>query len=225
VHAAVLGAGAYLGTLSSGGEPPPARVFNARFAAPVEVPFEEPARESFELVAPPEEGEPELRESEAWSAPEEPEALGGELEEWLRPVQWLPSYAFAIGVLGSGETVAATEPEPTPLSTPPSTPEPPAEAPRVVEVVEPRPLDTPPPVYPPLARRNGEEGSVLLRLRLDERGAVVEAVVVESSGSARLDRAASAALALWRFEPRREDGRAVAASVLHRITFRLAIRG
>jgi protein TonB len=45
--------------------------------------------------------------------------------------------------------------------------------------------------------------------------------VVESSGFARLDESAREALEHWRFSPRREGGRAVATTFLHRVTFRL----
>ena len=97
---------------------------------------------------------------------------------------------------------------------------PPPAAPRGI-VAEPVPLATPRPSYPRLAVRAGEEGSVLCRLHLDVQGSVVEVDIVESSGHDLLDRAAKDAVAGWRFEPRRVDGRPVTALVLHRITFRL----
>ena len=43
--------------------------------------------------------------------------------------------------------------------------------------------------------------------------------VARSSGHARLDDAAVAALLCWRFAPRREDGRASATTILHPVTF------
>lgn len=56
------------------------------------------------------------------------------------------------------------------------------------------------PEYPEEARRRNEEGSVTCRLAIDREGRVVEVVVVVSSGSAALDRAAVRALKRWRFE-------------------------
>jgi protein TonB len=80
----------------------------------------------------------------------------------------------------------------------------------------------PPPEYPRLSRRAGEEGSVFVRLELDAQGHVLTVVVLESSGFARLDEAAVEALKKWRFDPRREDGRAVSSVVLHRVRFVLS---
>jgi protein TonB len=108
--------------------------------------------------------------------------------------------------------VASAVPLPTPIA---------LEAPRPPLVVEPVALHRPAPVYPRLARRAGEEGSVLCRLHLTVEGTVVRVEVLESSGSARLDEAAQEALAAWRFEPRREDGVAVPGTHLHRVTFQL----
>ncbi|NOT29528.1 MAG: TonB family protein [Planctomycetes bacterium] len=93
---------------------------------------------------------------------------------------------------------------------------------RPLTIVEPVARDTPRPGYPRLSRRAGEEGSVLCRLHVGADGRVSEVEVVESSGHERLDRAATETLVGWRFEPRREDGRPVAARILHRVTFRLS---
>jgi len=96
-----------------------------------------------------------------------------------------------------------------------------AMAPRAAVVREPAPRAAPPPVYPRLSRRAGEEGSVLCRLHISERGKVTEVEVVESSGFERLDEAARATLLGWSFEPRQLDGQGVASTLLHRVTFRL----
>jgi protein TonB len=82
-------------------------------------------------------------------------------------------------------------------------------------------VSAPRPEYPRLSKRSGEEGSVLCRLHIDTRGAVVEVEIVESSGHPRLDEAAKQTLAGWRFEPPRQAGQPVPAQVLHRVTFRL----
>jgi len=70
-------------------------------------------------------------------------------------------------------------------------------------------------------RRAGEEGSVLCLLHLSEAGEVEQVEVIESSGFERLDNAACEGLLRWRFVPRRVDGRAVATTLLHRVTFEL----
>ena len=82
-------------------------------------------------------------------------------------------------------------------------------------------LVTPRPPYPRLSVRAGEEGSVLCRLHVNAKGAVTQVDVVESSGHERLDESARTTLLAWRFEPRVRDGVSVAATVLHRVTFRL----
>ena len=82
-------------------------------------------------------------------------------------------------------------------------------------------LQRPQPVYPPLARRAGEQGAVRLRVRVDGRGLPAEVMVQASSGSPRLD--ASAVEAVWkaRFEPYVEAGVAQAVWVLLDIAFAL----
>jgi protein TonB len=96
-----------------------------------------------------------------------------------------------------------------------------AAAPRPAVVREPLPRSAPAPAYPRLSVRAGEEGSVLCRLYVSERGQVTRVEVVESSGFERLDEAARATLLGWSFEPRELDGKGVASTLLHRVTFRL----
>lgn len=79
----------------------------------------------------------------------------------------------------------------------------------------------PPPRYPATARRLGQEGVVELQVELSAAGRVTEVRVVQSSGSARLDAAAVAAVRGWRCEPARVGGVAVAARARQRIRFSL----
>ena len=66
--------------------------------------------------------------------------------------------------------------------------------------------DRPAPDYPALSRRVGEEGTVILRVELDENGRVAQASVHRSSEHPRLDAAAITALRGWRcIMPRRDD--------------------
>lgn len=76
-----------------------------------------------------------------------------------------------------------------------------------------------PPAYPATSRRLGEEGLVVLRVELDESGSVSAARVAGSSGHARLDEAALAAVRTWRCRPALRDGREVRAVALQPFKF------
>jgi len=76
-----------------------------------------------------------------------------------------------------------------------------------------------PPRYPPLSRRISEEGIAVLRVELDEQGQVTAARVSGSSGFARLDEAALAAVRTWRCNPAMRDGRPVRAVALQPFKF------
>lgn len=77
------------------------------------------------------------------------------------------------------------------------------------------------PAYPPQSRRLGEEGKVVLRVELDEQGAVSSARVATPSGFARLDEAALAAVRRWRCTPAQRDGRSVRAVAMQPFKFEL----
>ncbi len=79
----------------------------------------------------------------------------------------------------------------------------------------------PDPEYPRASLRLREEGAALLRIHVDETGAVRDVEIVRSSGAVRLDRAAVDGVKSWRFEPARRAGAPIATSVLHQITFKL----
>lgn len=78
-----------------------------------------------------------------------------------------------------------------------------------------------PPVYPPMSRRLGETGKVVLRVELDETGRVSTAQVATSSGSTRLDTAALAAVMIWRCTPAQRDGQAVRSVATQPFNFTL----
>ena len=67
-------------------------------------------------------------------------------------------------------------------------------------------LTNPKPGYPPLSRRLGEQGVVVLSVLVGEGGDVQKLEVAKSSGSARLDEAASRAVQSWRFAPGKRAG-------------------
>lgn len=76
------------------------------------------------------------------------------------------------------------------------------------------------PVYPTDARAAGIEGVVVLRLVVDETGAVREASVDTTSGTPSLDASALDAARSWHFSPARDaDGRPVATAIRRRIRF------
>ena len=76
-----------------------------------------------------------------------------------------------------------------------------------------------PPTYPPLSRRLGEEGKLVLRVELDESGHVNTASVVESSSYKRLDEAALAVVKTWRCNPSLRNGQPVRAVALQPFNF------
>lgn len=82
-------------------------------------------------------------------------------------------------------------------------------------------LDNPKPAYPPISRREREQGKVLLRVYVDTSGAVSKVELGTSSGHERLDKAALAAVSRWRFVPARHGAEAVAAWVTVPIIFSL----
>lgn len=82
-------------------------------------------------------------------------------------------------------------------------------------------LNNPAPAYPPLSRRMREEGKVMLRVTVTPDGLPGRVEVARSSGSERLDQAASNAVRQWRFVAARQGDRAVEASVLVPIIFKL----
>ncbi len=67
-------------------------------------------------------------------------------------------------------------------------------------------LKNPPPGYPRISRRNGEQGTVIVRVLISTQGAPEKAEVRTSSGFARLDQAALEAVQRWRFLPGRRNG-------------------
>lgn len=76
-----------------------------------------------------------------------------------------------------------------------------------------------PPVYPPVSRRLNEEGTVTLRVELDEQGHVATAQVATGSGYPRLDEAALLVIRTWRCSPVIRNGQPVRAAALQPFKF------
>ncbi|MES2149268.1 MAG: energy transducer TonB [Pseudomonadota bacterium] len=83
-------------------------------------------------------------------------------------------------------------------------------------------LQAPQPVYPPMSRRMGEQGRVVLRVLVNEKGQPDQVTVQTSSGSARLDEAGRQAALRALFKPHMEDGRPAAVFVIVPLNFTLA---
>ncbi|HVU19828.1 MAG TPA: energy transducer TonB [Rhizomicrobium sp.] len=78
------------------------------------------------------------------------------------------------------------------------------------------------PPYPALARRLSEEGTVRLRIALDDTGAISDVVILKSSGHERLDIAAREWVkARWRYRPATRNGVPVTSSTVADIVFNL----
>ncbi len=133
-------------------------------------------------------------------------------------------------------TLAAATPEPVPSQTSAPPPEAPAAAAPPAALAPLREhaeasvsaprfdaayLDNPAPAYPPMARRIGEEGVVRLRVWVSAAGTAERVELARSSGFARLDQSAEAAVRRWRFIPARHGDDNVPAWVTVPISFQL----
>lgn len=85
-----------------------------------------------------------------------------------------------------------------------------------IDIVCPR---QPAAVYPGLSQRLGETGRVLVRLELDLSGRIIASTILQSSGSARLDKAAQAAIARYQCRPALLEGRPVPATTTQQFDF------
>ena len=86
----------------------------------------------------------------------------------------------------------------------------------------PRYRHAPAPSYPPAARREHQEGVVLLNVDVGANGRPIHVAVKKSSGVESLDRAAVAAVRRWTFEPAQSSGVRVASRVEVPIRFSLS---
>jgi len=82
-------------------------------------------------------------------------------------------------------------------------------------------LKNPPPVYPTAARRQGQQGRVVLRVLVNAGGGTDQVEIRKGTGYGMLDAAALEAVRQWKFIPARQGDQPVAAWVLVPITFTL----
>jgi len=115
-------------------------------------------------------------------------------------------------------------PEPAPVAVAPAPPAATAAPPHVPVRVQPR-IDmahSREPEYPPMSRRLGEQGSLVVQVRVEPDGRPSDVKLIESSGSARLDAAALAGIrADYRFVPATVDGQPVAEWITFRFVWKL----
>ena len=103
-----------------------------------------------------------------------------------------------------------TEPQPPapPLLTPVVVAEPAPPAPPKIELPSSSAdyLNNAPPPYPPLSKRLGEQGKVVVRVFIEANGAASKAEIRSSSGYDRLDQTALQTVLKWRYAPGKRNG-------------------
>ncbi len=83
----------------------------------------------------------------------------------------------------------------------------------------PRYDSNPLPIYPEVARRRGQQGTVKIEVLVLENGRVGESKTVVSSGHQILDQAAQKAVRFWRFKPATSFGKPIESRVIVPIGF------
>jgi periplasmic protein TonB len=77
------------------------------------------------------------------------------------------------------------------------------------------------PVYPAGSRRDGEQGTGMYRVLVDEKGKPKDVQVLKSSGFPRLDEAAMVAIRKWAFKPAVQNSQPVQSWTRVQVAFRL----
>ena len=121
--------------------------------------------------------------------------------------------------------LAEPEPEREQMETPnipPPAPPAPAVAPKQAKIdAPPKPHKTIKPDYPKGARQRGEQGEVILEIRVNAEGIVDRVDVVSSCGFPELDEAAVRAARTARFTPAKYGGSPVASTARLKLDFKL----
>ena len=106
--------------------------------------------------------------------------------------------------------VTTPQPPPPPIAAPVAAAAPPAPPAAPARVVLPSSdadyLQNPKPAYPPISKRLGEQGKVIVRVLIGVDGNAQKAEVRQSSGFDRLDQAALATVLRWRYVPGKRGG-------------------
>ena len=121
--------------------------------------------------------------------------------------------------------LAEPEPEREQMETPnipPPAPPAPAVAPKQAKIdAPPKPPKTIKPDYPKGARQRGEQGEVILEIRVNAAGIVDRVDIVSSCGFPELDEAAARAARTARFTPAKSGGAPVASTARLKLDFKL----
>lgn len=110
---------------------------------------------------------------------------------------------------------------PTPVAAAPAIAKVEPSGPKVISAVE--YIQAPQADYPPMAKRMGEEGRVVMQVLVNDKGRAEKVDIIKSSGSNRLDESAKAALMRAIFKPYFEDGKSV--TVLATASINFSLRG
>lgn len=191
-------------------EPPHVRVLDVVLLKPEPLPAAapEPARIPTETIrAAADRRKPETPKPRT-DDPQEPATRGPAPSPVTAPAESIP-------------TEAAPAPQPIEARTAPSGQKPEATAAVTPPSYNATYLRNPPPRYPLVARRNGEQGTVTLRVLVTREGLPASVSVEKTSGSSQLDSAALETVKTWRFMPARQGAQPVEAWVLVPIVFKL----
>lgn len=141
----------------------------------------------------------------------------------VKPVAPLPVLTAAANAPSPLQVAAAPEPQKAEPPIEAASPAPPRAAPPAapITVSGVEYLRPPQPQYPPMSRRRGEEGRVVLRVLVNAHGRPERAEIQKSSGAERLDEAARRAALEALFKPHVENGQAVAVWAIVPIVFSL----
>ncbi|NKF22338.1 energy transducer TonB [Solimonas marina] len=169
------------------------------------------ARKAIELLPPP----IETKIIKEVKPPDEPPPPPPPPKLDTPPPPFVPPPEINIATPPPTNTITVQDKAPTP---PPPKPAPPKAPPSFPLKVTGKGCRAP--EYPPISQRLGEEGSVVLQLKVGVDGKVTDSRIQTSSGYNRLDEAARKALSLCQFQPAIVDGQKVPAWGALKYTFR-----
>lgn len=120
-------------------------------------------------------------------------------------------------------TISEVPPAPShvPVTAMPSVAKAETSGPKVISAVE--YIQAPQADYPPMAKRMGEEGRVVMQVLVNDKGRAEKVEIIKSSGFNRLDESAKTALMRAIFKPYIEDGKSV--TVLATASINFSLRG
>lgn len=138
------------------------------------------------------------------------------------PISGDPAGPAAPAIPPADAQVVAVEDIPVPQPAPIPVPAQPASQGALASGTRaPQPVDQRQPDYPAEALRNGESGTVLLRVTVGPDGFPYGIAIASSSRSRALDRAAMTAARRWRFSPALRDGAPTSETVEIPVVFNL----